>query len=109
MLSKGEPTTKGDAHWLAAAASVWLLVLACGASAQPAAPHIGYVFPAGGRRGSVAEVTIGGQYLKNATNAYVSGSGVEAAFVEYARPLTAKEFNDLREKLRDLQERRAAA
>jgi hypothetical protein len=109
MLSKGEPTTKGDAHWLAAGVSMCFLVLAWGASAQPAAPHIGYVFPAGGRHGSVAEVTIGGQYLKNATNAYVSGSGVEAAFVEYARPLTAKEFSDLREKLRDLQERRAAA
>ena len=38
-------------------------------------------------------------------NAYVSGTGVQAAFVEYPRPLTQKEFNDLRDKLRELQER----
>ncbi len=72
-------------------------------------PHMGYVFPAGGRQGSVVQVAIGGQYLNNPTNAYISGSGVQAAFVEYTRPLTQKEFNDLREKVRELQERRTAA
>ena len=46
--------------------------------AQPVTLHIGYVFPAGGRQGSVVQVAVGGQYLKNATNAYVSGTGVKA-------------------------------
>jgi hypothetical protein len=76
---------------------------------QPSPPRIGYVCPAGGRQGAVVQVTVGGQYLNNATNAYVSGTGIQAAFVEYARPLTQKEFNDLRDKLKELQEQQAAA
>jgi hypothetical protein len=54
-------------------------------------------------------VAVGGQYLNNATNAYISGDGVQAVVVDYSRPLTQKEFNDLREKLKELQDRRAAA
>ena len=77
--------------------------------AQPSPPHIGYVYPAGGRQGAVSQVMVGGQYLNNATNAYVSGTGVQAAVVDYSRPLTQKEFNDLRDKLKDLQDRQAAA
>jgi hypothetical protein len=76
---------------------------------QPSPPRIGYVCPAGGRQGAVVQLAVGGQYLNNATNAYVSGTGVQAAFVEYARPLTQKEFNDLRDKLKELQDKRAAA
>jgi hypothetical protein len=72
-------------------------------------PHIGYVYPAGGRQGAVFQVAVGGQYLNNATNAYISGDGVQAVVVDYSRPLTQKEFNDLREKLKELQDRRAAA
>ena len=77
--------------------------------AQPTSPHIGYVYPAGGRQGAVFQVAVGGQYLNNATNAYISGPGVQAVVVDYSRPLTQKEFNDLREKLKELQEKRAAA
>ena len=86
-----------------------LMALAPWVHAQPSPPRIGYVCPAGGRQGIVVQVTVGGQYLNNATNAYVSGTGVQAAFVEYARPLTQKEFNDLRDKLKELQAKRAAA
>src|ERR1035441_9895771 len=77
--------------------------------AQPLSPHIGYVYPAGGRQGAVFQVAVGGQYLNSATNAYVSGTGVQAVVVDYSRPLTQKEFNDLRMKLQGLQEKRAAA
>ena len=86
-----------------------LMTIVSWGRAQPTTPHVGYVFPAGGRQGSVVQVAIGGQYLNNATNAYVSGSGVQATFVEYSRPMTQKEFNDLREKVKELQERRTAA
>src|ERR1017187_3094038 len=75
----------------------------------PPSPHIGYVYPAGGRQGAVFQVAVGGQYLNNAANAYVSGDGVQVVVVDYSRPLTQKEFNDLREKLKELQDRRAAA
>ena len=86
-----------------------LMALAPWVRSQPLSPRIGYVCPAGGRQGTMVQVTVGGQYLNNATNAYVSGAGIQAAFVEYARPLTQKEFNDLRDKLKELQEKRAAA
>src|ERR1035438_6973524 len=94
-----------------AALTPLLALLASPASvlAQPAPPHIGYVYPAGGRQGAVFQVAVGGQYLNNATNAYVSGNGVQAVVVDYTRPLTQKEFNDLREKLKELQDKRAAA
>src|ERR1022692_3026199 len=77
--------------------------------AQPSSPHVGYVYPAGGRQGAVFQVAVGGQFLNNATNAYISGPGVQAVVVDYSRPLTQKEFNDLRDKLKELQDRRAAA
>ena len=86
-----------------------LLAFAASVPAQPFSPHIGYVYPAGGRQGAVFQVAVGGQYLNSATNAYVSGTGVQAVVVDYSRPLTQKEFNDLREKLQGLQEKRAAA
>ena len=86
-----------------------LLTLALPARAQPLPPRIGYVCPAGGRQGTTFQVGVGGQYLNNATNAFVSGPGVEATFANYARPLTQKEFTDLRDKLKELQEKRIAA
>ena len=77
--------------------------------AQPAQPHIGYVYPAGGRQGTTFLVAVGGQYLNSATNGCICGPGVQAVFVEHSRPITPKEANDLREKIRELQEKRVAA
>jgi len=71
-------------------------------------PHIGYLYPAGGQRGSVAQITAGGQFLRGATDVYVSGKGVHASVIEYIRPtgninkeqrdLLQKRLNELREK-----------
>ena len=44
--------------------------------------------PAGGRQGTTFQVTIGGQYLDGATNAFVSGGGVRASVVEFVKPIT---------------------
>ncbi len=79
------------------------------ACAQPLGPRIGYVCPAGGRQGTTFQISVGGQYLNNATNAYIAGGGVQAVFVDFARPMTQKEFNDTRDKLRELQQKRMAA
>ncbi len=79
------------------------------ARAQPLPPHIGYVYPAGGRQGTTGQLAVGGQYLNNASGAFVSGDGVQVKVGEYTRPLTQKEFNDLRDKLKELQEKRTAA
>jgi hypothetical protein len=72
-------------------------------------PHIGYVYPAGGRQGTSFQVVVGGQLLNGATNTYASGWGVQATVLEYEKPLTPKEINDLRQKLKELQDKRAVA
>jgi len=72
-------------------------------------PHIGYVYPAGGKQGSAWEVTVGGQYLNGVSGAYVSGKGVQAEVVKYTKPLSRKQINELRKKLKELQKRRQAA
>ena len=96
-------------HVASLATLLGLFALTTSALAQPSSPHIGYVYPAGGRQGAVFQVAVGGQYLNNATNAFISGTGVQATVVDYSRPLTQKEFNDLREKLQGLQDKRAAS
>jgi hypothetical protein len=73
--------------------------------AQQNTPHIGYVYPAGGRQGTTFQVTVGGQFLVAVSNAYISGAGIQAAVVEYNRPMNQKEFNDLRDQLKKLQDK----
>jgi len=90
------------------------LVLACllataSARGQQGGPHIGYVYPAGGRQGSTFLVTVGGQYLEAAVDARVSGAGVEAEVVDYNRPLSPGQFSQLRDKLKELLAKKAAA
>ena len=82
------------------------LMMGPAVQAQQFSPHLGYVYPAGGRQGTTFQVTVGGQYLANTASAYVSGAGVQAEVVEYNRPLTQKEFTDLREKLQELQQQK---
>jgi len=72
-------------------------------------PRIGYVYPAGGQQGATFQVMLGGQYLDGAANVYVSGAGVQATVVEYNKPLTSKELSLLKEKLKELQEKKSAA
>lgn len=50
-------------------------------------PRIGYLYPAGGRQGSVFQVVAGGQRLTGVTGALVTGEGVTASVVQYYRPL----------------------
>jgi len=73
------------------------------------APHIGYVYPAGGRQGATFQVVVGGQFLGSVSNAYVSGDDAQARVIGYDRPMNQKEFNELRDKLKELQEKRRAA
>jgi hypothetical protein len=67
------------------------------------APHLAYVLPAGGRQGATFQVTTGGQYLPNVSAAYVSGSGVRATVVDYARPMNAMQATELRDRMQALQ------
>lgn len=87
----------------------WWLVFPHAAQAQPFTPHAGYVYPAGGRQGATFQVLVGGQYLNGATQAFISGQTARVTVLEYNRPMTQKEFNDLRDELRTLQEKRRIA
>ncbi len=86
-----------------------ILILAGAAQAQDRIPRLGYVYPAGGRQGTEFDIAVGGQRLDAVTSAYVSGTGVRAFVVEHVRPLTQTQMSVLREKLRELQEKRQAA
>jgi hypothetical protein len=76
---------------------------------QSTAPHIAYVYPAGGERGATFEVKVAGQYLAAITNAYVSGDGVQAVVAGFDGPLTAAQLTELREQQTALQAKRTAA
>jgi hypothetical protein len=84
-------------RWLAA------LLAAVPAVLAQNAPHLAYVLPAGGRQGTTFQVTTGGQYLPNVSAAYVSGSGVRATVVDYARPMNAMQATELRDRMQALQ------
>ena len=98
-------TTEFGRHFILTLAAL-LAMAAALQGQQPFTPHIAYVFPAGGRQGDSLQVEVGGQYLGNVTNAYVSGDGVQAVVVEYVKPLTQQQVTQLREKLKALRDKR---
>ncbi len=83
-----------------------LLLAAAPVFSQPPAPHAGYVYPAGGRQGATLDITLGGQNLLNANNAYISGDGVTVSVAEYRRPMNGNEANTLREEMQALNKKR---
>ncbi len=91
--------------WIAAGGAA----LALGAQAQQNVPHIGYVYPAGGKAGSTFEVVVGGQFLAGVTNVFFSGGGITAAIRDFVRPIQGKELNEARIKIDELTIKRAVA
>ena len=85
--------------------SALLFLVAGGAAFAQPAPHLAYVYPAGGRTGAVFQVTVGGQNLLTASNAFISGPGVTATVLDRTRPMNQKDFNDLRDQLKVLREK----
>ena len=81
-----------------------LLVPASAALAQRD-PHIGYVYPAGGQVGTTFEVSIGGQTLGGATNAYVSGTGVQAVVLPFEPIINFKQADELRMRAQELRKK----
>ena len=80
-----------------------LFALVSAARAQPAAPRIAYVYPAGGQQGSTFEITVGGQFLNGVSSVYVTGAGVRATVVEFVKPLNQQQVGQLRMRLQELQ------
>ena len=55
------------------------------------APHIGYVYPAGGRQGTTFQVTVGGQFLDGVDQRATSPArGIQAKVVDYVKPHDAE-------------------
>ena len=73
---------------------------------QQNAPHIGYLYPAGGRQDTSFEVTAGGQFLNGVDKAWITGSGVAANVVKYIRPMSPGQANELRQEMQALIEKR---
>jgi hypothetical protein len=84
-----------------------LLLLPRVASGQ--APHIGYVYPAGGKVGTSFEVAVGGQRLAGLRGVHVSGEGVEARVIEHLIPLTGVQAQFLRDELKQLVDHKTTA
>jgi hypothetical protein len=81
---------------LGVAAFCSLLVL--NASAQ----YIGYVYPAGGQRGTTVRVTLGGQKLEGVDRVIISGSGVTGRIIEYNKRMNNQEVQLITEQLQEL-------
>ena len=77
------------------------IAVCCGADARGQAnqrqPHIGYLYPAGGQRGCVVQIAVGGQYLRGATGVYVSGEGAHASVIKHCPPLRNLDAEQRRE------------
>ena len=67
---------------------------------QPA--YIGFVFPAGGRQGTVFRCTLGGQALDGVNGVIFTGSGVTGRVIEYNRHMNSQEVQLLREQLDEI-------
>jgi hypothetical protein len=72
--------------------------------AQGSAPHVAYVYPAGGQQGTKFEIKLGGQFFNQASEVQVSGTGVTAKVLRQTRPMTGAEIAALRMELEDLTE-----
>ncbi|MEN6546166.1 MAG: PPC domain-containing protein [Armatimonadia bacterium] len=80
--------------------------MATGDWAQVRLPYGGYVYPAGARQGTTAQVELGGQNLQGVSAVHVSGEGVQTKVIEYVRPLNKKQLRDVGEHLRVLMRQR---
>jgi len=89
--------------WILALCLAGCLLGARSLPAQQNIPHLAYVLPAGGQQGTVFQVKIGGQFLPNVTDVFVSGGGIRAAATDYVRPMTGMQATELRDRLQALQ------
>ena len=92
---------KSLSRWQAAALCAAVFAIAPGVMSQQV-PHIGYIYPAGGKLGTVVNVTIGGQYLNGVSSVQITGEGVDATVVKHTRPIPRNKLNDMGKKLKEL-------
>lgn len=66
------------------------------------AQYVGFVYPAGGQRGTTFKITLGGQSFQGIDGITVSGAGVKARIIEYNKKMVNQETQLLGEQLREL-------
>ena len=74
-------------------------------------PHIGYLYPGGGRQGTSLWITAGGQYLRDPKKVFVTGEGVRATVIKYMRPfrnLNGDQRRLFRKRLKEVADNRLA-
>lgn len=80
-----------------------LLLVGCFAVVPKAsAQYIGFVYPAGGQRGTTFRITIGGQSLGGVDKVIVSGTGATGRIIEYNKKMNPQEMQLIGEQLREL-------
>lgn len=90
--------------WTALLAALLCAGVAGAQPQQNRAPSIGYVYPAGGQRGTTIEVLVGGQSLRGISSAHVSGEHIRATVVKHyqpLRPLQAEQRAELQRRMRE--------
>jgi len=71
-------------------------------------PHIGYLYPAGGQQGCVIKIAVGGQFIKDANEVYVTGQGAHGSVIRYigrVKPLNGDERKELQRRLSELRKK----
>jgi len=84
--------------WPSLGVAAFCSLLVLNASAQ----YIGFVYPAGGQRGTTVQVTLGGQKLEGVDRVIVSGSGVTGRIIEYNKKMGNQEVQLITEQLQEL-------
>ena len=79
-----------------------LLLASTKANAQvEKTPHAGYIFPAGGKRGSTIRVVVGGQFLKKIRSAEVTGKNISIKVVDHLRGMHISQHREMDYILKD--------
>ena len=71
-------------------------------SVNAADAYIGFVYPAGGKRGTTFRVTIGGQYIHGTSKVVFTGEGITATIFEYNQKMSPQTQRLLREQRDEL-------
>ncbi len=90
---------------LVAMATILLVSSQAVAQRRPQEPHLAYAYPAGCQLGTSCTLVLGGQNLKEVSEAFVWGEGVQVEILDWYRPLTRGMYMQLRNSLRDARER----
>ncbi|HPO14135.1 MAG TPA: PPC domain-containing protein [Candidatus Hydrogenedentes bacterium] len=92
-------TASGKWRWQIGLMTIIFCATTVWAQTSQRQPHIGYLYPAGGQQGTIVEVLVGGQYLNGVNKVHVTGEGVTASVIQYAKPLNNKDLRELRRQL----------